>query len=82
MIITWTDKRRVLLHGHTRYKAGDVIPAGILTPDRLTQLVAAKSVKVEQPATPIAKPVEPVADNVKSKRRKKSEEENNESPGE
>jgi len=72
MTITWIDKRRVLLHGHTRYKAGDVIPAGILTPDRLTQLVAAKFVKVEQPATSVAEP----------KRRKKSEEENNESPGE
>jgi len=45
-MITWQGPG-VLYHKGRKFKAGDVIPAGILSADRVSEFAYAKKVKVE-----------------------------------
>jgi len=68
MLITWIDKKSVLLHGKNRYKAGDKIPAGILTPARIDALVATKQIKIgEIKPDPTMKKVEIMGVEIEAK---------------
>jgi hypothetical protein len=49
MKITWIDKKSTLLHGKNTYKAGDTIPAGILSASRLDTFVKAKKIRIGDP---------------------------------
>ena len=46
-MIKWIDKRSVLRSGKTKYRAGDVIPADVLTQSRIDYLIEIGKVKIE-----------------------------------
>ena len=76
-MITWIDKRSILLDRGKRYRAGDVIPAGVLAPDRITQLVTDKKIRVNAPRASQPEPVvvEPeIQEPVKAKAKRVSKE--------
>lgn len=47
MKVVWIDKRSILTSGRKKFKAGDVIPGGLLTASRIDELVKAKKIKIE-----------------------------------
>ena len=47
-MITWQGPG-VLYHKGRKFKAGDVIPAGILSADRVSEFAHAKKLKVDKP---------------------------------
>lgn len=47
MKITWIDKKSVLYFNKRKFKAGDVIPAGILSQNRIDSLLSDKKIKIE-----------------------------------
>lgn len=55
MVITWIDKKSVLYSNKRRFKAGDSIPAGILSQNRIDSLLIDKKIKIDA-----VKKVEPV----------------------
>ena len=50
-MITWQGPGTLYHKGRT-FKAGDVIPAGILSVDRVSQFAHAKKIKVDKPVEP------------------------------
>ena len=46
MVITWIDKKSTMLNGKKTYRAGDEIPAGLLTAERIETLVKSKKIRV------------------------------------
>ena len=64
----WIDKRSVLHTSKRKYRAGDIIPADVLTTDRANQLIGLKKVaKIETEKT---EKVEKVEVKEKPKRKK------------
>jgi len=59
-MIKWTDKKSVLMYKGKIFKAGDAIPAGILSDNQIADFKSLKKIKVDEPAKPEPKPVEPV----------------------
>ena len=47
MKVIWIDKRSILTSGKKKFKAGDIIPGGLLTASRIDGLVKAKKIKIE-----------------------------------
>lgn len=47
MKVVWIDKRSILTSGKKKFKAGDIIPGGLLTASRIDELVKAKKIKIE-----------------------------------
>lgn len=47
-MITWQGPG-ILYHKGRKFKAGDVIPAGILSVDRVSEFAHAKKIKVDKP---------------------------------
>jgi hypothetical protein len=63
----------VLYHKGRKFKAGDVIPAGILSPDRLSEFVHSGKVKVDEVKE--LKPVYVKPEKIKPKKNKSEIEE-------
>jgi hypothetical protein len=76
-MLKWIDKRSVLLAGKKTYKAGEVIPADVLSAERIEQLIKLKKMSSTISEKPEAKPapeVKPVAGPVKRERKPKEPE--------
>jgi hypothetical protein len=56
-MIKWTDKKSVLMYKGKIFKAGDAIPAGILSDNQIADFKSLKKIKVDEPAKPEPKPV-------------------------
>jgi hypothetical protein len=56
-MIKWTDKKSVLMYKGKIFKAGDAIPAGILSENQTADFKSLKKIKVDEPAKPEPKPV-------------------------
>lgn len=54
-MITWQGPG-ILYHKGRKFKAGDSIPAGILSVDRVSEFAHAKKIKVDKPETSDDKP--------------------------
>lgn len=66
----------VLYHKGRKFKAGDTIPAGILSPDRLSEFVHSGKIKVEETVKPKElKPVYVEPEKIKPKKSKSEIEE-------
>ena len=75
-MLKWIDKRSVLLAGKKTYKAGEVIPADVLSAERIEQLIKLKKMSSTESTKPEARPapeVKPVAGPVKRERKPKAE---------
>lgn len=47
MKVIWINKKSILTSGKKKFKAGDIIPGGLLTASRIDELVKAKKIKIE-----------------------------------
>lgn len=47
MKVIWIDKKSILTSGRKKFKAGDIIPGGLLTASRIDELVKSKKIKIE-----------------------------------
>lgn len=47
MKVIWIDKKSILTSGKKKFKAGDIIPGGLLTASRIDELVKAKKIKID-----------------------------------
>jgi hypothetical protein len=67
MKITWIDKRSTLIKAGRKFKAGDIIPAGILSPERIDEFVDAGKILLGDPIPdPTVKTVEIMGMQVES----------------
>jgi hypothetical protein len=67
MKITWIDKRSTLIKAGRKFKAGDIIPAGILSVERIDEFVDAGKILLGDPIPdPTVKTVEIMGMRVES----------------
>lgn len=73
MLITWIDKKSVLYFNKRKFKAGDSIPAGVLTQNRIDMLLADKKISVKVIDTKDVESVKTEVKPVKTKFKSKAE---------
>ena len=73
-MIIWIDQKSVLRGNGREFSAGEVVPAGLLTPDRINLLVEKNKIEIhpDNPTTVVTKDFDPYADLVKKDGKKKS----------